>query len=197
MQSSGGRAMMFHTLRTTLTQTRRECVIILLLSAYAWLMVRSRADTCECQNRGVKVSAKPCIHCLQTAVFTDLQAHKHAFSMFISKPFGSRLNYQIVFFFYLFFDSYLYVYLSYTAKTKNKKRKSYEYNIFIRNSNIDIILYIMVEYHLSYSHGKRADGPDGLQHCNSELHQYLYIIYICRCLSIHEYTIYMYVYNNI
>jgi len=80
-------------------------------------------------------------HCLQPAVVTDLQAYKHAFSMFISKPFGSRLNYRIVFFFYLFFDGCLYIlYLSYTAKTKNKKRKSYEYNIFIRNNNIDTIL---------------------------------------------------------
>lgn len=48
----------------------------------------------------------------------------------------------------------------------------------------------MVEYHLSYSHGKRADGPAGPKHCNIELHQYI-IIYIYRCLPIHEYNIYV------
>jgi len=142
-----------HIIRTTLTQTRRECVIILLLCACAWLMVRSRADTCECQIRGVKVSAKPCIHCLQPAVLTDLQAYintrfrclsrNHSDHVWIIKLFFSFICFSIVTYTYFIFELH-------AAKTKNiNENRMNVYVIYL----FEIIILIPYYNNIFYYYG--------------------------------------------
>lgn len=120
----------------------------------AWLMVRSRTDTCECQNRGVKVSAKPYIRCLyittcsvhrSTSVYYNINTHfrclsrNHSDHVWIIKLFFSFICFSIV--------TYTYIWVTCTQKQeiKNENRLNIMY-LF------EIIILILPIYYNNILH---------------------------------------------